>query len=215
MKNLRVILILLFIFPFCAIAQQNFLGINIKVYDPISDFDKNISGSVPAGISLNYLRKPIDSRFFYGGELGIAMYSTNDYTLQYNGQNIKVNEEDCFWTIHGVVRYDIFQTDKFITYAEGRLGLTTFFSSTMPLEDNSDYEGEFSFHGTAFNTGLGGGVMYSLGKVWLNAGANLHSGTNSTYRYMPESNQSITFDEGKYKSLTHYVGYRLGVLIEL
>ncbi len=216
MKKLFLSITLVCIGAISTFAQKNMLGINIKVYDPVSDFDKNVSSSVPAGISLNYMRTPVESRWSFGGELGVAMYSSNDYTLQHNGNNIEVNEEDCFWTVHGVVRYDVYRTERFVTYAEGRMGMTTFFSSTTALEDNSDFDDEFSFHGSAFNTGLGGGVLYQLGgSVWLNAGVNVHSGSRADYRYMPESDQSTSFDDGHYKSLTHYVGYRLGVSIGL
>jgi hypothetical protein len=192
-------------------AQQNILGLNFKVYTPISDFNKNVNRSTPVGISFNYMRQPVESRLSYGTELGIAMYSSNDYVLPYNGQDVKVNEEDCFWTFHGVLRYELYSTERFITYAEGRLGMTTFFSSTTATEANSDYEGEFDFHGSAFNSGIGGGVLYRIGRVWLNLGANFHSGTKARYRYMPESDQATSFQDGQYQSLTHYVGYRFGV----
>lgn len=204
------------LFTTICFAQQNQLGINVKVYDPISSFSKNVDKSIPAGISVNYMRSKEESRYSFGGEFGIAMYSSNDYTLNYRGQNIEVNEEDCFWTVHGVLRYDVYRTDKFVTYAEARAGLTTFFSSTTPLEANTGYKGAFEFHGTAFNTGLGGGVLFRVGhKTWINAGANLHSGSKVGYRYMPESDQSVSLEEGQYKSLTHYMGYRLGVSFDL
>lgn len=197
-------------------AQKNTLGVNIKVYDPISKFKENVASSTPAGISFNYLRTREGSRLSLGGELGVAMYSSNDYILNHQGRDIEVNEEDCFWTIHGVIRYDIYRTEKFVTYAEGRAGLTTFFSSTTPIDSDTGYRGEFNFHGTAFNTGLGGGFLYRVGSgIWINIGANLHSGSKVGYRYMPESDQSVSLDDGQYESLTHYMGYRLGVSFDL
>ena len=105
---------------------------------------------------------------------------------------------------------------KFVSYAEARAGITTFFSSTTPYDLNNEYKGEFKFHGTAFNTGLGGGILYKVGSnIWINAGANLHSGSKVDYRYMPESDQSVSLQDGQYKSLTHYMGYRLGVSFSL
>jgi hypothetical protein len=216
MKRQAITIITILYTTICFGQQQQQLGVNIKVYDPISKFSENVGKSTPAGISVNYLRSKEESRYSFGGEFGVAMYSSNDYMLNYQGQNIEVNEEDCFWTIHGLIRYDIYRTDNLVTYAEARAGLTTFFSSTTPLEGNTGYKGAFEFHGTAFNTGLGAGIHYRVGSnIWLNAGANLHSGSKVGYRYMPESDQSVSLSDGQYKSLTHYVGYRLGVSFDL
>ena len=215
MKN-SVLTLFTILFSSLSFAQQKTLEINIKVYDPISNFKENVNSSTPVGISVNYLRSRESSRYSFGGEIGVAMYSSDDYILNHQGQDIEVNEEDCFWTIHGVVRYDVFRTEKFVTYAEARAGLTTFFSSISPYDRNIGYRGEFKFHGSAFNTGLGGGVLYRVGSnIWINAGANLHSGSKADYRYMPESDQSVLLEDGQYKSLTHYMGYRLGVSFSL
>lgn len=210
MKKIAVIGFWLILLSLGVQAQRSMVGFNIKAYQPVSSLNKNLNGAIPGGISLNYVRNPVKS-FSYGAEIGVAMYASNDYLVDYNGGTIEVNEEDCFWTIHGLVRYNFFQNDKVISYIEGRMGVTTFFSNTMPLDEGTGYKGEFEVHGTAFNTGIGPGILYKVGSVWLNAGVNFHGGTKSTYRYMPESDQTITFDEGKYRSLTHYVGYKLGI----
>lgn len=193
-------------------SQENLIGLNIKVYQPISDFNNNIDSSIPAGFSFTYLRQPETGKFSFGAELGIAMYSTNDYYTNYNGQDLKINEEDCFWNFHGLTRYQLIKTERFYGYLEFRAGITTFFSSTVAYDESANYPDEFKFHGTAFNTGYGGGASYKIGhRFWINGGVNFHTGTKTTYRYMPESNQSISFEDGKYKSLTHYIDYKLGV----
>jgi len=205
------------------LAQKNMIGTNLKVYDPLSGFSKNI-GVIPVGISVNYLRTFENNKFSVGGEMGVAMYSSNDYTMAYEGQDIYVNEEDCFWTIHATVRYDVIRTDNFITYAEARVGMTTFFSNIYAYDTNTSYPGEFSFHGTAFNSGLGGGIMIKPsyifsqpekpGRVWLNLGAMLNSGSNTDYRYMSEGGTSASLSDGQYESLTNYVGYKFGVIFQ-
>lgn len=211
MKKYLAILFLVLTSAFVE-AQENLIGINIKVYKPISDFNKNVDNSIPAGLSFTYLRQPETGKFSFGGELGIAMYSTNDYYVYYNSQDVKLNEEDCFWNFHGMVRYQLIRSEKFYGYLEFRAGITTFFSSTIAYDENADYPDEFKFHGTAFNTGYGGGASYKIGhRFWLNGGVNLHTGSKTTYRYMPESDQTISFEDGKYKSLTHYIDYKLGV----
>lgn len=200
------------------------LGLNIKVYDPLSGMSRNINAT-PAGISLNYLHTGVGGKFSYGGEVGVAMYSSNDYTLNYQGRDIEVNEEDCFWAVHAIMRYNLVQTNSVGIYAEGRIGLTTFFSSIYAYDEDSPYPGEFNFHGTAFNTGLGGGIMLNphaifsddtnSGTLWINLAANYHTGTYTDYRYMPEGGASVPLDEGRYESLTHYMGYRLGFLFDI
>ena len=206
-------------------AQKNMLGTNLKVYDPLSGFSKNI-GALPAGLSMNYLRSFENNKFSVGAEIGVAMYSSNTYTIDYKGETLEVSEEDCFWTAHTTVRYDVIRTDNFITYAEVKVGVTTFFSSIDAFDTETDYKGEFSFHGTAFNSGLGGGIMIKPsyifnqpekpGRVWLNVGAILNSGSNTDYRYMPkgESGINTSLADGQYESLTHYVGYKFGVLFQ-
>jgi hypothetical protein len=201
------------------LAQKNALGVNIKVYDPLSGMGANIN-AVPVGFSLSYLRGFENNKFSLGGEFGIAMYSSNDYTLSYQGYDILVNEEDCFWTLHAVARYDLIRTPGFKTYAEGRIGMTTFFSSIIAHDEDSPYPGQFDFHGTAFNTGLGGGIMLNPrklfsstqdpGTLWIDLGASFHSGTTTEYRYMPEGGPAVPLEAGHYESLTNYMGYRLG-----
>ena len=202
-------------------AQDNMIGVNIKVYQPLSGMAANI-GAVPFGLSFNYLRSLRQTRFSAGGEIGVAMYSSNDYTLSYQGRDILVNEEDCFWTFHGVVRYDFVKTPRFISYVTAKLGMTTFFSSITAMEANSTYPGTFDFHGSAFNTGIGGGIMFrpkkpttqDAGGFWINLGATFHSGSETDYRYMPEGGPAVPLDAGHYESLTHYMGYRLGFVFK-
>ena len=221
MKRKFTVFAILMAFPILGFAQDNLMGVNIKVYQPLSGMAANI-GSVPAGFSFNYLRSLVQTRFAVGGEIGVAMYSSNDYTLNYLGRDVLVNEEDCFWTFHGVVRYDIVRTPRFITYVAAKLGVTTFFSSITAMEENSTYPGTFDFHGTAFNTGLGGGIMFrpkkptleNAGGFWINLGATFHSGSEADYRYMPEGGAAVPLDAGHYESLTHYMGYRLGFVFK-
>jgi hypothetical protein len=105
-------------------------------------------------------------------------------------------------------------------YAQARVGLTTFFSSRTPQETTPEFRETFEFHGTAFNTGLGGGVLVNFGSLFkkqtgslnLDLGAALHSGSSTSYRYMDEGSQSVTLNEGVYQSVTNYIDYRIGFL---
>lgn len=215
-----LLIILVCLFSLSATAQWD-LGIDIKVYDPVGEFNTNVDG-VAGGLSLRGIRNSANGRWSYGGELGVAMYSQDQYDVTLpSGDQIEVDEEDCFWTLHGLVQYTLFQNEAIRTYGEGRVGVTTFFSSTIALTENSEFSDEFEFHGTAFNTGLGGGVTLNIGKIFtgernefnFDAGVAVHSGSNAVYRDMDAVDTPGSLDDANFRSLTHYVGYRFGLLV--
>ena len=201
---------------------QGVFGFNVKVYQTKGDFNKNVQ-AVPVGISLNYLYHIPDSKFTVGGELGVAMYANNqyDYALP-SGGTTRIDEEDCFWNFHVDGRYYFYQVPAMKAYAQGRIGMTTFFSSRIALDPTAEFEDSFEFHGTAFNVGLGGGVLINFGAMFskdktqgnvnLDLGASVHSGTKTDYRYMAEGSQSVSLNAGTYQSVTNYIVYRIGVI---
>jgi len=210
---------------FSATAQFS-LGANIKVYQPVGDFNQHL-GTMPVGISFSAIKRT-QSRFSFGGELGVAMYAAGDYDYDLAaygrpGESIEVYEDNCFWTVHAFTRYSLFKTNVVEGYAEGRVGITTFFTNQMALEENSYFDSKTRFHGTAFNSGLGSGLSInpkrmfseSVGSAWIDLGVNLNSGSNSSYRNAPAISQKYSIEEGIFESLTSYVGYRIGVIIDL
>lgn len=198
---------------------QSLWGLNVKIYQTKGDFNKNVQ-AVPVGLSFNYLHS-LSDRFSIGGELGVAMYANNQYDYQTSTGPIKVEEEDCFWTIHSDFRYYFYRTPSLKTYVQGRLGLTTFFSSRIPVKETPEFNESFDFHGTAFNTGIGGGLLLNFkslfkkepGRLHLDLGASLHTGSSATYRYMKEGSQSVALTDGRYHSVTNYIDYRIGFLL--
>jgi hypothetical protein len=201
---------------------QGMLGVNLKVYQTKGDFNKNVN-AVPFGISFNYLHRLRESKLSVGAELGVAMYANNQYDYELpSGGNVRVDEEDCFWTLHADVRYYFYEIPGLKAYAQGRVGMTTFFSSRTPVELTSEFRETFEFHGTAFNVGAGGGVLINFGTLFnkekkpgmvsLDLGASIHSGSKTDYRFMQEGSQSSTLDDGTYQSVTNYIDYRLGVI---
>jgi len=214
--------LLLLLTSYSLLSQSWDLGINAKIYDPQGEFNTNVEG-IAGGIGIRGLRNNASGRWSVGGELGIAMYSSDTYDLQTDNGTFEIYEEDCFWTAHGVVQYTIYRTDLIRTYAEGRIGATTFFSSRLAENEDAPFEDEFKFHGTAFNSGLGAGVTINFGQLFgkernilnLDLGAKLHSGSTSSYREMDNIDRASSLEEGQYRSLTHYMGYHFGLLINL
>ena len=206
---------------FGSIQAQNSMAFSIKAYETKADFHKNVN-ALPVGFSFSYLRSIEESRFSYGGEFGVAMYNNETINVTENGTTFQVDEEDCFLTFHAFLRYDMYENNWSKVYAEARMGATTFFSSRIAEDYESDFESDFDFHGTAFNTGFGGGLLVNPASVfnkeeggdfWLDFGVSFNSGSKANYRMAPEGNGNYSIQDGKYRSLTHYVAYRVGFLV--
>ena len=223
-KNMRKLLLSFFLLVSVGfeVCGQSMFGANLKVYQTKGDFNRNVQ-AVPVGLSFNYLYHLKESKISIGAELGVAMYANNQYDYELpGGGDIRVDEEDCFWTLHADVRYYFYQVPALKAYAQGRLGMTTFFSSRTPVEITPDFEETFEFHGTAFNVGAGGGVLINFGALFskekqqglvnLDLGVSLHSGSKTDYRYMQEGSLSTTLDDGTFKSVTNYIDYRIGII---
>lgn len=217
MKKLLV-LIAGIVFSFSSFSQ-NLFSTNIKVYDPKGALNQNID-HIPVGISFSYWRDS-NTKFALGGEMGIAMYTQDTYDLMLdNGDVIEVSEEDCFWTLHVGTRYFLIEETAVKPYAEARVGMTTFFSSRIATDENADFEDTFEFHGTAWNTAIGGGFLLDFnhifngtpGDILLDAGVNFHSGTSASYRnFEMVDGTAATLDDGTFQTLTNYVDYKIGV----
>jgi len=222
MRTVTVTIILLFLLSGSLLGQKYF-GVSYKYFNPSGDFEQNVDNDMH-GIAVNMLLPLKDrSRWYIGGEIGVAMYANEEYTYQLNsGATIDLAEEDCFWTLHGEVRYMVYQSPFIKTYLAGRLGITNFFSTIIPIKDNTGFRSRTNSHGTAFNAGLGAGIILNPGKLFngteggwnIETGVNFHSGSKTSYRYMPESQQSIVLDDGKYYSLTNYTELRIALLFQ-
>jgi len=53
------------------------------------------------------------------------------------------------------------------------------------------------------------------GNMWVNFGTNVYTGSAAAYRSISDSNATHTLGEGKYRSLTYYTDFRLGVLFNI
>ncbi len=216
---MRVLTVVLIAFVSIGNLCAQELGINASIFNAKGEFNNNLNNN-PAGISINYLHN-IGQRFRLGGEIGVAMYSNKTYKLDsgpYAGTEI--HEEDCFWTMHVMGQYALHKSPMLDVYVEGRLGMTTFFSSKDPVDPLSGYEGEFKFHGTAFNSGIGGGAKVNLSglfkgdgavynRLWLDAAVTANSGSKTQYRSASEGDTNL--EQASYETFTNYVHYRIGL----
>lgn len=214
---LRVVVLILSI-GYSAIAQQ--LGVNTSIFKAQGAFNDNLN-KMPVGASVNFLLPVGESqRFNLGTEIGVAMYSNLTYnTVDNYGNDIYIDEEDCFWNAAAIVQFNVFQTPIIKVYTEGRLGISTFFSSKT-IDDGRSAEDEFEFHGTSFNSGIGGGIkLNAIGLfgadalrykwLWLDFAATINSGSKSHYRNAEET--SLSLEDADYVSLTNNINYRIGV----
>lgn len=205
------------------------INLNFNSYGAVHNFRDNITKN-PLGVSISFLWAPENSKFQYGLEYGIAMYSANDYQYELinegrPGEFVNVYEEDCFMKYHLVGRYLPYSSSLATTYIEARAGFSSFFSSKTGEEENQYFEDEFEFHGTAFNTALGAGVMINLNHifdkeretinpVFIDIGATYNSGSKAEYRNMAEGQVISDLDHGRFRSKTNTMNYKVGIALK-
>lgn len=193
----------------------------------MGEFDQYVPNT-PVGMYMG-LVVPINesSTIQVGGELGVSMYAGDSYTqeVQSNGQThfVDVYEEDCFFHYTALARYQPYQEMAFMPYAEFRLGATSFFSTIMADDEYVDYfQDESKFHGTSFQTGVGGGMLIDLERLFgsenlfaVDLGATYVTGSRTDYRNMSlDSGQPMkSLDDAKYESTTDNVNFRIGVVL--
>jgi hypothetical protein len=216
---MKKVLLILFAFASFHADSQSMVGLYFKAYHPSGAFHENVK-TTPAGIGMDYFYHPTDSRLMFGAELGLAMYTHFTYNgIIPSGKTIPIYEEDCFWTAHAELRYLFYKTPAIKGYFQGRLGVTTFFSSLQSEDPNVSYF-KSQTHGAAFNTGVGAGLMLNTGQIFngqpgrvqVDLGFGFHNGTSSSYRYVTKD-QTIALDQGRYQSLTDYLDFRFGVVL--
>ncbi|MEQ8624516.1 MAG: hypothetical protein RJQ00_06665 [Vicingaceae bacterium] len=208
-------------------AQVNIVGLNLKAYTPTSSFNDNIK-STPVGVSVSYLRTIQNSRLSFGLEAGFAEYSREDVVTEFQGREIEIQAVDGFFNVHGVIRYDLLDFGWTTFYGEGKIGATTFFTEYSlghcPVAEEMEYEGELTTHGSAFNLGLGAGIMINPtiffdydreSDFWIDFSVSTFSGSISNYQVVKNDEQSDKMSSERKSSLTNYLDYKIGVIFKL
>lgn len=218
----RLLLISISLSLFTATFQAQNLGLNYSGFNAQGEFNTNIDRN-PVGFSITYVHDLSEDEgpWSVGGEIGAAMYANHEYTAaDDNGRLVDIYEEDCFWNIHGLVQYQLINKPEYILYAEGRTGMTTFFSEKHSNDEVADIGDSFRVHGTAFNLGVGGGLRINLSgifngdaefyrAIWLDMAFSTNNGTRTGYRHATEG--TLNLSDASYRSLTDYTHLRIGL----
>lgn len=220
MKRLLLSLVVIFaLYNLNSISAQNYIGVQFNAMQPLNDYGENIQ-VVPKGLSLNYMFKPKAFKHLYvGANLGVSMYATDNYneTVSHDQQNIEVeiSEEDCFIAYGLTARYMFVEDNKLSPYLEARLGGLSFFSTKMTEESYDDYyENSTSFHGTAFQIGMGLGLSYHvIDNLWIDINGVYNKGSFADYRNIGSTDVELRTgnDFGKYTSYTDNLSFSFGV----
>ena len=208
-------------------AQRNILSLNLKAYTPTSSFNHNIQGT-PLGVSASYMRSLTNSKFSFGLEAGFAEYSNEEVVTEFRGRNIQVQAIDGFFNVHGFVRYDLVDFGWTTFYGEGKIGATTFYTDYRlghcPVAEEMEYEGEFKTHGSAFNLGLGAGLLLNPtvffeynreSDFWVDFSVSTFSGSTSNYQVVRNDDQTNNMTTDNRSSLTNYLDYKIGFIFKL
>ncbi len=218
------------------------LGLNAVISKPLGEYAQNLN-SLPFGLSLNGTYKIPKTRLRVGLELGVAMYANEIYAYdltQHGFADVSVafDEEDCYFFYHATLRYPLTNHRVFNVYTEAHAGLSSYFSDRRAgyitsnnqsvdlaaVESLDILQGKTTFHGTAFNTGIGGGITIDAGALFdgkddsgilIDCGVRFNNGSRALYRSMESSVVVSNSEEGFYRSNTSSIFYKLGVSLLL
>lgn len=219
--------VLFALFATAPFAQSGF-SFGSSIINTLGEFDKYIP-STPVGIYVGLMLPITESgNILAGADVGVSMYAGDSYTqellLENETQEIEVYEEDCFFHYTALIRYQPFSDVYVNPYVEFRAGGTSFFSTIITEEEYGEYfDDQSKFHGTSFQTGLGGGLVVNLEKIFnsenlfsLDFGATYLMGSRTEYRNMAlDHAPGKSLDEAKYESTTDNINFRFGVLLHL
>lgn len=215
-KNYPFILAVLcfLVFQMPTTYGQIAFGFNLNVANPTGELSNNIKH--PVGISFDVMT-PIKKvpGLYVGAELGVSMYANDTYLMSTaDGTNVfEVDEEDCFLAYHATAKYFPIKKKGLINpYVEARLGGMSYFSTIMSDED--DFDSETSFHGSAWNAGLGGGLIIKAFKnISFNSSVIYSVGSSTDYRMIEKGDEvKKGLDEGLKNAEANYINFKLGIL---
>jgi hypothetical protein len=204
--------------------HKTIIALPFSRFQAESAFGENITRN-PIGPSLKILTQPFNSKFQFGLELGVGLYSGKKYFYETKAEGFPQNfvylyEEDGFINYWIISRYLPFKEMGVMPYAEAKLGASTFFSNIRTMEVSDIYADRFRFHDTALNIGIGIGVYFDIGKIikgqnWtkkllLDLSATNIVGSKVRYRNSIKDEIVSTFESGYRSSVTGSIQYSFG-----
>ena len=201
-------------FQIPSVQGQAAFGFNVNVASPKGELSNNIKH--PAGISFDVLIPIKKIRGLYvGGEFGVSMYANDSYLLSNADETdvFEVDEEDCFLAYHATAKYfPLKKRGLFNPYLEAKVGGLSYFSTIM--SDEEDFDSQTSFHGSAFNAGLGGGlVIKAFRNLSFNSSVIYSVGSRANYRMIDKKDEvKKGLNEGIKNAETNYINFKLGIL---
>jgi hypothetical protein len=221
MKKYILLPLLLISFVFSSVAQNSSIGVYFNSSKAQGKFGDNLDRN-PAGIVLKGYQFLGASNLALGAELGISMYSNQDYKVPIgNNEYVDVHEEDCYYSGAFAAQYVFFREATFSPYVVGKLGFSTFFSDVMADEETDKFESLNKTHGTSFNTMMGAGFKLNLSDVfnsttdrpvYFDFSFSKVSGSKSKYRHIRNyEDVSLDLNYGKYESFTDHLDFHFGV----
>jgi hypothetical protein len=219
-----VLLILIFAYNNSRAQHKIIVSLPFSIFNAESSFGENITRN-PIGPSLKLLSQSANSKFQFGLDLGVGLYSGKKYFYETINEGFPQNfenlyEEDGFINYWAIGRYLPFKEVGVMPYFEAKLGASTFFSNIRTMEVSDIYADRFRFHDTALNIGAGLGVYFDIGKIlkdqiWtkkllLDLSITNIVGSKVRYRNSIKDEIVSTFESGYRTSATGSIQYSFG-----
>jgi hypothetical protein len=186
---------------------------------PLGNYGENLTSS-PKGLGFNYMfQAPSVKHLYFGAQAGVSMYATDSYdqSIRIDGEfeDVEIQEEDCFFSYNLTGRYFLVEDHMINPYFEVRFGGLSFFSTKMTDDDYDEYfDNSTTFHGTAIQTGLGGGLTYHVvDNLWIDLNVIYNKGSHTNYRDIgdKEVNYRLDPEASQFESYTGNINFSLGV----
>ena len=223
MKKLSLVLSLI-IASVLLQAQNHALSIKANYLDLNQNFILN-TNVAPVGVSIGYNYTFNESALSTGAMIGKATYNRHQYLMEFEGNDILMEEVNSVIFVNSNARYSLHQNSWSKIYAEGSVGVTKFHSSSHSVECIEGVEEYSGFQGTAFNVGAGAGFMINPvelitpgqfgNHIWLNFSFAKVAGTNTDYRNVDSREIQLSQKNTTENAATHFNLFTLGLVFEL
>ncbi len=214
-------LVIILSLAFSSLSEaQSYIGVNFNYMKALGEYGDNLTSN-PRGIGFNYMFQPKSSfkHFYVGLQVGVSMYAMEGYNeavwIDEELATIEVDEEDCFLSYSLTGRYYLVEDRLINPYLEMRFGGMSFFSTKL-TEDKYDeyYDNSTTFHGTALQTGLGGGFSFHVkDNLWVDFNVIYNKGSHTNYRDIGSKDVNFRLDPeaSEFESYTGNLNFGLGV----